>query len=77
MKVKNKMKIILVLISLYLSIEPIKADVTVISEPINRLSFDLQGNFIIIKAILNGSTADTANFLFDTGATTTVIDSTF
>lgn len=41
MKVKNKVKIILVLISLYLSIEPIKADVTVISEPINRLSFDL------------------------------------
>lgn len=26
---------------------------------------------------MNGSTADTANFLFDTGATTTVIDSTF
>lgn len=77
MKVKNKLKTTLLLITLFLSFEPLKSDAKGISEPLNRLSFDLQGNFIIIKAILNGLTADTANFLFDTGATTTIIDSTF
>ncbi len=71
------MRIFLLIITFLLSFESLTASATDSSNPVNRFSFELQGNFIIIKAILNGSTTDTANFLFDTGATTTVIDSAF
>ncbi len=66
-----------VLIFLLFYFGSLKASMTDTISPVNRFSFELQGNFIIIKAVLNGSTTDTANFLFDTGSTTTVIDSAF
>ena len=39
--------------------------------------FELQGNYIILKAIVNNIKKDTVRFLFDTGATSGSIDSEF
>ena len=39
--------------------------------------FELQGNYIILKAIVNNIEKDTVRFLFDTGATGGSIDSEF
>jgi hypothetical protein len=43
----------------------------------NVIPFELQGNYIILKAVVNNFTIDTVRFLFDTGATGASIDSEF
>ncbi len=55
----------------------LKANALGATQAIYSIPFQMQGNYIVLKATVNNAKLDTAIFLFDTGATGSIIDSTF